>query len=154
MASGLPDYYRGVDIAYQALAQMIVRPKYGGAVWTIGVETVDANAVKSLVSVSGKGMIYGGFLYLDHTATQKTGIAMLKIDGDDVAGLALDYMDKYSIDKSWAHPFYLLGYDDINFIYSVALSYGLTFEESFEILYEEQDGGTPQVWANATYALI
>ena len=32
MASGLPDYYRGVDVAYQALSEMIVRPKYGGVV--------------------------------------------------------------------------------------------------------------------------
>lgn len=154
MTRGLPDYYRGVDIAYQALAQMIVRPKYGGGLATWGSAVVTANAETTLITVSGKGMIYGGVVFLDHTSSQKTGIARLKADGNLLADMSFEGMNKHNIINPWSYPFYLLKFDEANFVYTVATSFGLTFETNFELAYFEQEGETPTVRFDICYALI
>jgi len=154
MASGLPDYYRGVDIAYQALAQVTNRPKYGGALELYGSVVVTANFTTGLAEVSGKGMIYGGLVYLDPTATQASGIPGVIVDGNVIAGITFTRMNKYNVSKSWAYPLYLLSYDDVNFVYSCAASYGITFESSFKLVYNEAEGATPRVYYDFVYALI
>ena len=43
MASGLPDFHRGVDVALQSLAEVTNRPKYGAATYSSGNKTVSAS---------------------------------------------------------------------------------------------------------------
>lgn len=154
MSSGLPDYYRGVDIAYQALAQMIVRPKYGGAESAWGSQIVGANATNALVTISGKGMLYGGVAYISYALTQAKGLFELKIDGSFVTDKSLVTMNAFGIVKPQSYPVYLLKFDDTNFVYSVAVSYGVTFESEVILSYVEDDGGTPTIYYDLTYALI
>jgi len=154
MSHGLPDYYRGVDIAYQALSELINRPKYGGAQRTAGSVAVTANDTTQLISVSAKGMIYGGYLFLDHTATQKNSIFILKVDGNIIGYLSADGGNAYNINIEHNSPVYLRKYDDTNFIYCMALSHGITFETSFTVEYEEKHGGTPTLSYRVVYAVV
>jgi len=154
MASGLPDYYRGVDIAYQALSQMIVRPKYGGATHKTDGIVVDASEKTILKWVTGKGMIYGGIIFLDHTASQKTGIIDFKVDGNLISSMNFESMEKYGVNVPQSYPIYLLKYDDTAFVYCVALSNGITFEENILLEYTESEGETPMVFFDIVYALI
>jgi len=154
MAHGLPDYYRGVDIAYQALAELIVRPKYGSATPAIASKNVTANDETSIVSVSGKGMLYGGLLYLTPVASQKNDKPYLYCDGSKLSNLSFLTMSDLYISVAYSQAFYNLKYDDANKIYSAAICPYLTFESSFEVAYEETHGNTPMVYVRALYAII
>lgn len=154
MTHGLPDYYRGVDIAYQALAQLMVRPTYGEAESAYGGAVMVATAENILQTVTGKGMIYGGVLYLDYIASQKHAQPLLYIDDVKLDQPNFEDLYKWKIAKENSLPFYLLRYDEGNYIYAVGLSSGYTFEESFKINYNEVNEGTPTVYYDILYALI
>lgn len=154
MASGLPDYYRGVDVAYQALSQMIVRPKYGGGQTTSAAVVVTANDDTVLITVSGKGMLYGGVLLFDYTSTQKNSIPVLAVDDKKIGAIKYDTLNKYSISKGGFYPVVLTIFDDVNFIYGVSFSYGLTFETELGVSFIEAHGTTPSVYCSVVYALI
>lgn len=154
MASGLPDFYRGVDIAYQALSQMIVRPKYGAAKLIKGVETATANEKISILSVLGKGMIYGGDLRVIGTERQILDVPVLSIEGVEISDTNFGNLCGWGLDMEHSGPFYIRLCDNVNFLYSVGISFGFTFETSFEVLYDEKDGGTPLVSCRLSYSLI
>lgn len=154
MTSGLPDYYRGVDIAFQALSEVTNRPKYGGAILAWGSLAVTASVQNTLVGISGKGMIYGGAVWLDYTLTQANSQVWLGIDGYTVTNLSFLRLSDYNILKARSWPVSLLKYDGVSFIYSVGISYGVTFETELVLAYYEQHGTTPTVHYRLVYALI
>ncbi len=142
MTSGLPDYGLGV------------RPQYGGAKFVKAVTAVLANVKTSLISVTGKGMIYGGELRVLGTERQMLDVPILSIDGVEISDTNFDNMRGWGFDVERVAPFYIRHFDGVNFLYSVGLTNGFTFESSFEILYDEKDGGTPGVSCRAYYALL
>jgi len=154
MASGLPDYYRGVDIAYQALSQMIIRPKYGAAIRTQGMAAVTANAITTIATVAGKGMVYGGLLMLQSAASQRNSAPYIHVDGALLNNLTFFGLQRYGVEGEANYPMKILRYDEVNFIYSVGFLYGITFETSLTITYFEDHGATPVVVSHLVYALI
>ena len=154
MARGLPDYYRGVDIAYQALAQMIVRPKYGAASEVITVLVVTANTENEMVSVSGKGMVYGGSLYLASSSSQRLSLTILEVDGSVINTTSFTTSAFYSLTRENSSPIYLMAYNEVDFRYSVGISAGITFETGFRVLFTEEHGNTPIVICKVVYALV
>lgn len=142
MTSGLPDYHR------------TVRPKYGAANNSHLNKVVTANTRTTILSVSGKGIIYGGCMYLDYTSGQRDSIPVLKVDGLDLSVISIYDLYWYSMTKPHTGSFYLLGYDDDLFVYSLGISPGVTFESSFELIYDEKHGTTPTVRCSVDYALI
>ena len=154
MASGLPDYYRGVDIAYQALSQMIVRPKYGGALQTKGQLVVDASVPTRLANIVGKGVLYGGVVWLDPATTQANSFIQMKLDGWIFASLSFLRMLNYGVANPRSSVFTLNVFDGTNNLYSVGLSYGITFETYLDLYFNETYGDTPTVFYDLVYALI
>jgi len=131
-----------------------MRPKYGAADSAEGNPVVPSNLETELVSVSGKGMIYGGCIYMDYTSTQKNSRAKIYVDGTCIANMSFGDMYLHSIEHERSYPFYLLRQDEVKFIYSVGLSGNITFEDSFMLTYHEWHGTTPQVFYQVIYALI
>jgi len=154
MASGLPDYFVGVDVAYQALAQMTTRPKYGGGILASGSEQVAANGATILTLSTGKGMIYAGNVWMDSTNAQQNSEVQLVIDGAIMTTLSFLRLNEYGINKPRSSVVSLNKYDPTEFIYSVGISYGLTFETYVMLLYNEEHGNTPTVHYRLVYALI
>lgn len=154
MASGLPDYLNGVDIALQSVSEVINRPKYGAAQRTITAKVVVANDLTKLITVDGKGMTYGGIVYLDHTVSQKDSVVRVTIDSRLLTLWPFDDMVKVGLSVQHSNPSYILKYDETNFIYCIGIQNGLTFESEVLIEYDEKDGGTPIVAAMLVYALI
>lgn len=154
MASGRPDYFRGVDITYQTLGEIINRPKYGGSNYDEGGITVAADGITDLLTVAGKGMIYGGVLLIDHGASVARGKVQLVIDGDLMSGMGFDYLNSHSIIVPRVYPVYLLKFDDVNFVYAVGISHGITFETSFVMRFAEADSQTPSPDYKLIYALV
>ncbi|MBA7494513.1 hypothetical protein ES702_05089 [subsurface metagenome] len=176
MASGLPDYKRGVDIFSQTLADLVVavdsiprvdvdilaqsiaelttRPKYGAAQLLAGEATMTGMGEASIGSVSGKGMIYGGLLYLSYTSTQIGSIPVLRVEGVSITDLNISDLNQFGVYMEHAYPFYMRTYDNVNFLYCMGISGGITFETGFEILYTAAAGGLPAVYCKVIYALI
>lgn len=154
MASGLPDYFSGVDIAYQNLSEMINRPKYGGALLAWGSKTVTANVQNTLCGIVGKGMIYGGAVWFDYTLPQADSQVWLGIDGYTITNLSFERLLIYGLKHPRSWPVSLLHCDQVNQIYSVGISYGITFETQLVLAYYEQNGTTPTVHYRLIYTLI
>lgn len=154
MAKGLPDYNRGVDIKYQELNQVTTRPKYGGGIMKPGIVEVTASDYTLLRLVNGKGMLYGGALWLDYKFTQANSQVWLKTDNYVLNDLSFIRLSEYGIDNPRSAPVTLNVFDSENHIYSVGFSYGITFETSLELGYFEKYGKTPTVHYRLMYALI
>lgn len=154
MARGIPDHYRGVDIAYQALAQIINRPKYGGALKTTASTVVTANAETEIFEVLGKGMLYAGVLIVNYTSTQKDSAPLLYADGNLLNILTFEGLDFYKVNRSGIYPLSIAEYDNTAFVYSVGFMYGITFEVSLVVKYLEEHGTTPTVILHIIYAVV
>ncbi len=154
MASGVQDYYRGVDIALQALGEVTNRPKYGGALLAWGSVTVTANSQNTLVGIVGKGMTYGGAVWLDYTLPQSNSQVWLGIDGYTITNMSFERLVEYSINNPRAWPVSVHKKDSVNYVYSVGVSYGVTFETQLVLAYLEEHGTTPTVHYRLVYALI
>lgn len=154
MASGRPDYFRGVDITYQTLAQVTNRPKYGGALQTKGNLAVDASVATRLAAINGKGVLYGGSVWLDYTSSQANSYIGMKLDGTILTSLSFVRMDDYNINEPRNSIITVNLYDSTNYIYCAGLSYGITFESYLDLYYFEEYGDAPTVHYNLVYALI
>ncbi len=142
MTRGLPDYTQEV------------RPRYGGAITTSGITGVDASKITDLVLVTGKGIMYGGSMWLEHTSTQNNSLPWLVVDKSTLSNISFLRLRSYGIDRSRTIPLSLNTYDEVNFIYSVGISYGYTFEDALSISYDEKHGTTPTIHWRLIYALM
>lgn len=142
MTSGMPDYFRGM------------RPRYGGAMKSTGTKVEAPLGYTSLITLSGRGMLYGGLVYLNHTSTQKGSEVIVKVDGRNMISMRFVDMNLLGVCSVGIYPTVLLDYDDVRFIYCVGLAGGVTFETSIEIVYNELHGSEPTVFAEMMYALI
>lgn len=142
MSRGLPDYAREV------------RPRYGGAISTSGITGVDASKITDLVLVAGKGIIYGGAMWLEHTSTQSNSLPLLVVDKSTLSNISFLRLHTYGVDRARTVPLSINTYDLTNFIYSVGISYGYTFEDALSISYDEKHGTTPTIHWRLIYALI
>lgn len=142
MASGLPDYFKAI------------RPRYGAANSEIAVVQVVAKEETELVSVVGKGVIYGGALHLALASGQKNSVPVLEVDEANIAELNFFTMNFYHMNIVGCYPFYLLTFDDVSGIYAVGISGGITFEKGVRVLYQEEHDTRPWVVCRAIYALI
>jgi len=154
MAAGLPDYLRGMDVTLQALAELIVRPKYGTALLEAGTLGVTANIDNPLVEIPGKGMIYGGAVWLDDTNSQANGEVRLWVDDVNLSPLSFLRLIDYGMAKPRTWPVTINVYNNVDFIYSAGISYGITFEDKLKISYDENNGRTPTVHYRLVYTLI
>lgn len=142
MAAGMPDY------------QSIVRPRYGGALSTYGYLTMASGGSTLLAEVFGRGMIYGGYVLVNYTSSQKDSLVYFYADNsllvyDDFASLA-----EFGLALPGTYPLSIVKFDDVEFKYCVLFSYGITFETGFRLAYGERHLATPKVKFRLVYALL
>lgn len=142
MASGLPDYTRDI------------RPKYGRAVGKTGSLKVTASGLNDLISVTGKGMVYGSFINLAPTETQANSEVVLHIDETTIIGMSFNKLNAYGLIRPRCFPIVLLEFDNINFNYAAGIAYGLTFETGIKLQYQENHTRQPTVGWTFIYTLI
>jgi len=142
MPSGMPDYWE------------TIRPRFGGAKAESTFTVVTANDQTVLLSISGKGMIYGGHLRLAYTVSQKNSGIWVYVDNEKLSVDTFEALKNYGLVVENSYVIYLRSFDDVNFRYCVALSYGITFENKFEVMFSEVHGGTPTVYCRVIYALV
>lgn len=118
------------------------------------IVTVVANVRTSLISVTGKGMIYGGFIALEYTESQANSRPELWVDGVYVANENFVSLKLWGVEKPFNFSLVLAKYNDTAFVYCVEIGCVITFEESVELIYYERHGKTPNVVARLCYALV
>lgn len=142
MSSGMADYQR------------IIRPKYGAARDFFFLDTIGANIITTLYTLSGKGMIYGGYIWINSANTQQNSVPLLVVDGEILTVLKLKELESMGLDTIYSVPVYLKMYDNVAFEYTVCFTQGITFETGFEVRFHERGGSNPLLWSQLFYALI
>ncbi len=159
MASGwpdhtMPDLNADVDIAAQALAQLDIRIKNGVSTYSASAFTVAVDTNKTIISVTGQGIVHSSRLRVDHQNSALDSKPVLRIDG----GVGIN--DTWSaLDNDGAQLVTLFGprifeADLVLHKYGLEFPGGLSFESSFAIEYKNNDIATCAARAMAFYTLI
>jgi len=154
--SDLPDFtnYSQVDLVQQTIAFLTNRPMYGAAQHVEGDVLIGINTIKTLFTVTGKGIIYGGIIYAENVA---------KIENDAI-GIYVDSVNTIYTQWKKLHKFNLVNYNDFgvwlntydteNGNWSLSIMNGITFEENFYIRYFEGESYEKTISYFVIYSLL
>lgn len=153
MAKGAQDWIARTDVLTQTLAEMIVRLKNGTPGFADATSAILNQVNTKIFSLSGKGVLYGGYVYISNDAQEKLGRVQLVLDGVDMGTFTFENL----FNRLAFHPgiasFYLNQYDLESGIFTVGFTPFLTFETGVEIWYKP-DGGVVSVHHRIHYAVI
>ena len=143
-----------LNVKRQDLGYLTQRPMYGQA-RSVGItKYVDANATTTLVSISGKGMIYSGYVWWWNDYNPNVDSIGLIVDGVTLYGDSFNNL----LDKSFILPgvnlYTVNKYDEINHKFTLSFQPHITFDSNFEVSYTEEYGYTPQVETMIRYTLM
>ncbi len=152
--TGFPDWLVPVNISRQELAEITNRPKFGSSQQAVYSSTVGPQGTTTIISITGKGMIYGGFVSVVVNQQQSADFVIVIIDGVSFVGSSFFLSNRDQIINPSNDLFVLQRFDDINFRYKFGISYGFTFEESIVVQYIELHSNTFSILAKLYYALV
>ena len=143
-----------VNIIAQTVEQLIQRPKYGICAPASFSGYVDANATTLLAEISGIGIIYQVFFYVQSAASQKNDCFIVEIDGIQIPTATFLQAIQFNSVQQGNAATHMDCFDEVNFRYSGSIGYGITFESSVKAYYKETHGNTPYVSGMVLYATI
>jgi len=143
-----------LNVKAQDLAEIINRPKYGAAQRATADVYVTASAETVLISVSGKGIIYGGRVTLISATEPNLDDARLYVDGQRIADSHYSVMILNNLARLGCEVLSLTCYDTDSGRYTLGIAPGITFESSFSLSFWEYYGETPYVFGAVIYALV
>lgn len=180
MAKGAPDYYQrslvdliaqtveslsidvfaqtletlSIDISQQSADRVKIFPAYGGGVRKWSNVSAVAGGLKNLITIPGRGVIYGGYTRIFGTDVIDDDGLLITIDGVLAAVADWILIKDYNLDVVHGIEPYVRRYDDVNYRYSFAYPSGITFDSSYVIDYVEANARTPTVQTYIAYALV
>ncbi len=151
-----PDYtqHAFIDIVAQTLGRVLTRPTYGGAISSNIALTVASASPTTLFDISGEGIIYGGYLWVDAIATAVIDKWLWYIDGNLQNSLRFDRLFDNNCTQPYGAAPVLTRYDEVNYDYGLIWVPAITFESGFIVQYSESYGRTPDVRSGVSYALV
>lgn len=168
MATGAPDYYSqtyvdivaqtlasvGVNIILQDLAEVVERNKYGGA--TRGVLNISSvlNTYKEMISISGAGVIYGGWIRPHIGANHSTDLIQIILDGNVVLGQHFGTIYSFTRYNNDAKLVFITRYDDVNNYFEIGFKPFVTFESELTINYKDVNVGGVGILGELFYATV
>ncbi len=153
MAKGTADWQNAISILAQQASELNTRWKFGAAFKAEGEGTISPLATTTLITITGTGMLYGGFLHISGSASLKDGIPRLAIDGQIISAESWIDINDRNLNVENSLPIYLRKYDNTNFKYTAAFSQGITFESSAQFQYIELNNVIPTVKILVVYAV-
>jgi hypothetical protein len=142
MARGGPDWYGGLGTTYGTLAR---------AWWNFAV---GGDTEQDLVSVTGRGTIVSGFVYVHASTTHKEDQVKLYIDDTLLTDLSFLLLNIYGLKKLETYPVYITRFNNVKKKYAAGIIGGLTFNESFKVAYRNTYEAEPTVVCHVVYSLI
>ena len=140
MTHGAPDWWSRahIDIIAQALAYLEQRPMYGEAKNAFSFTQVSANNDTTLINVLGKGMVYGGIIFIATNHSISDDEIHIYVDGDIIFDFNWGRQIRYNFTRPYDCIAWVCKYDNVNHEYAMAIKHGITFEESIKIVYSEK----------------
>ena len=156
MAKGRPDWTSSINITGQDLAEVIERPKYGGAQYaSYGGEIVE-DSDDIIFSISGTGMIYGGIIYHSGAFDPDKVGNQPAIDEATMAYLSIEQLNIRQIEDKNMWFLFEQYYSEENDKYIQGIVRDITFETDYSIkIWNHAGSGAGDiVQASLMYALI
>ena len=141
-----------LNLAAQDLAEVISRSKYGSANSWYTSQTCTAGQVQGLGSVSGKGVVYGGFVYVNE-AWNVNDQVYIYCDQKPVDILKVGQAWNDDLTCYRPHQLYINNYDLITPRLHIGIGGGWTFETKFEVAFIASTTDR-QVQAEPIYAIV
>ena len=154
MTAGLPDYYNGINLALQSLAQIVQRPYYGTISGFSASGTVTASSATPVWMVSGAGAHFGIYFWAQGAATQKNDYVRVIADGNTVNFPTFKQFNDYNFSIPIGAEASGTCYDETNFIYAGVGGAFKTWSSYHSGWYVETHGRTPTAGVIFVYALF
>jgi len=153
----LPDFWQSsvVNIITQDLPEIINRPKYGNAQWAFYNDTIPVDLGVNLCVIAGKGITYAGVVVCDGaTGSHADDCISFDFDHEGLYSPSFFNLNRWAVTKQPGVLGCLGAFDDTNYIYSIILPYGITFETVLRITYYNMSATPAPVKLYFIYALI
>jgi len=154
MTTGYPDYQQNINITAQRASQLIQRPKYGAPQVLGFTGPLLPNGITTLGSISGRGIIYGGFIHIYGNSLDDDDTLYLTIDSVLVAITDWFTLRFGGSTKNHSLYLYLINNDESDWLYTVGYSNDITFESNIQIKFKEIYGIKFNCYMRLNYATI
>ena len=154
MASGFKDWDVPVNINAQALGQIINRPKYGESLIASFADSITNIGSVTLLTVSGRGMIYGGLLTVNDPSSAHTSSFRVSLDGQLVYVRTIAQNKTLGFPGPFSDIVHCTQFDDISKQFTFAFSYGFTFETEFIIAFQSLTSEDVVMSGSCFFALV
>lgn len=129
-------------------------PSFGAFTTASGSTAALANAWKDIVTITGKGQLYGGELFIAAPGLNVSSRIRLVIDGTTAFYTTLSGLLAESSLGIFAVPMLMVKYDSLNSAFVVALAPGITFTTSYVVQFYEVGALLPNIGYNLWYTSI
>jgi len=153
VAKGAQDYTKRIDVIYQTIEEMIVRPRYGDFKEVSQFWSNPSTGWLTLANITGKGQTYGGLVSLTGTGATPTAMIEVTIDGEVVYANDFEDLLTYRMVDPYVRPFFLLHHNYVLRKYIAGFSPQISFENSYRIRFYV-GYANQNIWLLFTYALI
>lgn len=135
MGVDFPDFQQTsiTNLVLQEIAELTIRPKYGGARDLKDDKSCDSGKWTELFTISSKGMIYGGWVNQYFTGNDGYSSVKLTIDELEFANYTFAIGRDLGSPSAFIYPIYCVMWDSTTNEYEVCFSYGITFETSLKV---------------------
>ena len=153
MAKGAQDYYQIIDITAQSIASLATRPTYGGVGTTYANFSVTNGQNKEMISITGQGIIYGGYILLYASAEVVNFRCFPTIDGHSAVYQSVETIKTMNLIRPHGLTPTLIFQDEVNFDYALIIEGGVTFESTYKYNLYNLDAAAVNSWVYLYYAL-
>lgn len=138
----LPDFYIRPSLGYGGGKNIIQGVACGASAWT------------EVISITGKGMVYGGYLMSITANWVNVDQFKITIDGQVFWTSAWITCLQYGMMKLFSLPLSLFIYDEVNNRYGVTFAPNITFDSSFLVEYYALNAAGCNILVNLSYGLL
>lgn len=149
-----PDYVSPINIIGQLLAEIINRPKYGGALVSEGHVDFTGIQTLDLTTISGKGMTYGGRIWSSSPNLASNDLVSEYTDANRICSLYLNTGDFYAFPDPRTFPLVPIRWDPVGPSFAMGTAMGITFENELKFTYWHKTGTAIRIYYEIVYALI
>lgn len=143
MAKGFPDWFR----PWSQFAGSVKRGQ--------GSATIDQDQTVTLLSLTAKGQVLGGYGHSEVVATNLNDYFTITIDGSVIQAIHFTELFSRGLTRVHTAPLYVIEYDSVNKRMSVGFSPYLAFLETFLVEYTAtSDIGTRNVSVEVYYSVM
>lgn len=122
-----------LNVKAQDLAEVINRPKYGGARGVTDLVTCIVSEWTTLFTISGKGMAYGGVIANLASNSDYTDHVRYTLDGQVIFDDSFYNLNRYALVNPLGFPIFLTNYSSGVPEFCCSFSYGITFDVSVKV---------------------